>query len=89
MNRLIASLLDAIYTEPREGRKLPARIELQPDAFRHFQAEHREALAALLPEVENVYPGSLAGVPVVEVSSPRSTMVRADGTRVVLALPER
>lgn len=67
---------------------MPARIELGPDLFRQFQREHREALTAMLPEADNVYPGSLAGVPVVEATTPGAVLVRLDGARVALALPE-
>ncbi|CAN7499863.1 hypothetical protein LJR074_003461 [Acidovorax sp. LjRoot74] len=70
MHDLIALLVDAIYSEPRAGRLMPARIELGPDLFRQFQRKHREALAAMLPEAGNVYPGSLACVPVVEATTP-------------------
>lgn len=87
MHDLIALLVDAIYSEPRAGRLMPARIELGPDLFRQFQREHREALAAMLPEADNVYPGSLAGVPVVEMTIPGAELVRLDGGRDVLALP--
>ena len=34
-------------------------------------------------------PGSLVGVPIVEAQAPGAVMVRADGSRVVLAPPER
>ena len=85
---LITQLVEAIYSEPREGRSMPARIELGPDLFRQFQREHREALAAILPEAGDAYPGSLAGVPVVEMTTPGSVLVRLDGTQVALALPK-
>lgn len=85
---LITQLVEAIYSEPREGRSMPERIELGPDLFPQFQREHREALAAMLPEAGNVYPGSLAGVPVVEVEAPGATLVRLDGGRIALDLPE-
>ena len=88
MHDLIALLVDAIYSEPRAGRLMPARIELGPDLFRQFQRKHREALAAMLPEAGNVYPGSLACVPVVEATTPGAVLVRLDGARVALALPE-
>lgn len=39
MHDLIALLVEAIYSEPREGRSMPARIELGPDLFRQFQRE--------------------------------------------------
>lgn len=85
-HQLLAFLVQAIYAEQRSGRPLPARIELPPSDFERFQREHREALAAQMPEVENVYPGSLAGVPVVEgVVHP--AIIRADGRRGVLVLP--
>lgn len=42
----------------------------------------------MLPEADNVYPGSLAGVPVVEATTPGAVLVRLDGARVALALPE-
>ncbi|MFM2254165.1 MAG: hypothetical protein RJB68_2502 [Pseudomonadota bacterium] len=86
MTDLITMLVEAIYAEPRKGRSMPARIELEPDLFRQFQREHREALAAMLPEANNVYPGSLAGVPVVEATTPGAVLVRLDGRRDVLAL---
>lgn len=86
MHDLITLLVEEIYSEPREGRSMPARIELGPDLFRQFQREHREALAAMLPEASNVYPGSLAGVPVVEMKTPGAVLVRLDGRRDVLAL---
>lgn len=88
MHDLITLLVEAIYSEPRAGRLMPARIELGPDLFRQFQREHREALTAMLPEADNVYPGSLAGVPVVEVTTPGAVLFRLDGARVALALPE-
>lgn len=88
MTDFIAALVDAIYSEPRSGRRMPTRIELGPDLFRKFQREHREALAAMLPEAGNVYPGSLAGVPVVEIATPGAALVRLDGERVGLTLPE-
>lgn len=88
MTDLVTSLVDAIYAEPRSGRPMPARIELGPDLFRQFQREHREALTAMLPEADNVYPGSLAGVPVVEAATQGAVLVRLDGARVALALPE-
>lgn len=86
MALLIDFLVDLIYSEPRCGRSTPARIELGLDLFRQFQREHREALATILPEACNVYPGSLASVPVVEVKTPGAAMVRLDGRRDVLAL---
>lgn len=79
MHELITLLVEAIYSEPRAGRLMPARIELGPDLFRQFQREHREALAAMLPEACNVYPGSLAGVPVVEGIGVGATLVCQDG----------
>lgn len=85
---LIDFLVDSIYAEPRSGHLMPARIELGPDLFRQFQREHRGALTAMLPEADNVYPGSLAGVPVVEATTPGAVLVRLDGARVALALPE-
>jgi hypothetical protein len=85
MQDIITLLVEAIYSEPRAGRLMPARIELGPDLFRQFQREHREALAAMLPEAGNVYPGSLAGVPVVEMKAPGAALVRLDGGRVALA----
>lgn len=85
---LITLLIEAIYSEPRAGRPMPARIELGPDLFPRFQQEHRKALAALLPEAGNVYPGSLVGVPVVEVPMPGATLVRLNDARVALTLPE-
>lgn len=88
MALLIDFLVDAIYAEPRSGRPLPARIELDTVSFRQFQREHREALASLLPEAGDVYPGSLAGVPVVEVKVSGAVLVRIDGGQVALALPE-
>lgn len=88
MPDFITSLVDAIYAESRAGRPMPARIELGPALFHLFQREHREALTAMLPETDNVYPGSLAGVPVVEVTTPGAVLVRLDGARVALALPE-
>ncbi|MBL7090471.1 MAG: hypothetical protein ISS20_16870 [Acidovorax sp.] len=78
----------AIYAGPRSGHLMPARIELGPDLFRQFQREHREALTAMLPEADNMYPGSLAGVPVVEAETPGAVLVRLGGARVALALPE-
>ena len=86
MTPIIQHLVDAIYSEPRVGRFMPARIELGPDLFPHFQREHRKALAAVLPEAGNVYPGSLAGVPVVEVKIPGAVLVRQDGRRELLAI---
>jgi hypothetical protein len=88
MTPIIQHLVEAIYSEPRDGRFMPARIELGPDLFPQFQREHREALTAMLPEADNVYPGSLAGVPVVEVTTPGAVLVRLDGAQVTLALPE-
>ena len=88
MRDLINMLVEAIYSEPRAGRLMPARIELGPDLFWQFQREHREAMATMLPEAGNVFPGSLAGVPVVEVMTPGAAMVRLDGAQVALALPE-
>lgn len=88
MTDFIALLVHAIYAEPRAGRPMPIRIELGTNLFLQFQREHREALASLLPEAGNVFPGSLAGVPVVEVLTPGSVLVRLDGTQVALALPE-
>lgn len=88
MTDLITMLVKAIYAEPREGRSLPARIELGPDLFPHFQREHRKALAAMLPDATNVYPGSLAGVPVVEVVYAGASLVRLDGGRVALTMPK-
>ncbi|MCT6720603.1 hypothetical protein [Acidovorax sp. K2F] len=85
---LITQLVEAIYLEHRGGRFMPARIELGPDLFPKFQREHREALTAMLPEADNVYPGSLAGVPVVEAETPGAVLVRLDGARGALALPE-
>lgn len=61
---------------------MPARIELVPDLFSQFQREHREALAAMLPEAGNVYPGSLAGVPVLALTPPGAVLVRLDGRQV-------
>jgi len=58
---------------------MPARIELGPDLFPAFQAAHREALAAVLPEVTNIYPGSLCGVPIVHVPEIGAALVRTDG----------
>lgn len=76
---LISQLVEAIYSEARGGRLMPARIELGPDLFRQFQREHREAMAAMLPEATNVYPGSLVGVPVVEGVGVGATLVCQDG----------
>lgn len=87
MHDLITLLVEAIYSEPREGRSMPARIELGPDLFRQFQREHRKALAAMLPEAGNVYPGSLAGVPVIEAKAQGALLVRLDGGMRSLALP--
>lgn len=87
MALLIDVLVDAIYAGPRSGYLTPVRIELGTDLFRQFQREHREALAAMLPEASNVYPGSLAGVPVVEVDTPGAALVRLGGERVALAQP--
>lgn len=87
MHHLITLLVEAIYSEPREGRYLPARIELGPDLFRQFQREHREALAAMLPEAGNVYPGSLAGVPVVEAAAPGAVLVQLGGERTAIICP--
>lgn len=87
MAGLIDFLVNAIYAGPRSGHLMPARIELGPDLFRQFQREHREALAATLPEATNIYPGSLAGVPVVEVNIQGVAVVRLGGDRVALALP--
>lgn len=86
MALLIELLVEAIYSELRAGRPMPARIELSPDVFADLQAAHREALADLLPEVENVYPGSLCGVPVVGVAELGAKLVRTDGGYRVLAL---
>lgn len=88
MHDLIALLVEAIYSEPRAGRLMPARIELGPDLFHQFQREHREALAAMLPEAGNVYPGSLAGVLVVEMLTPGAVLVQMSGERVALPLPK-
>lgn len=83
---LINQLVEAIYSEPRAGRPMPARIELGPDLFPRFQQEHRKALAILLPEAGNVYPGSLCGVPIVEMNEPGAALVRLDGLHDVLML---
>ncbi|MDR6767749.1 hypothetical protein J2W88_003030 [Acidovorax delafieldii] len=88
MAPIIQQLVEAIYSEPRAGRLMPVRIELGPDLFRQFQRDHREAMAAMLPEAGDVYPGSLAGVPVVEIATPGAVLVRLDGGRVGLTLPE-
>lgn len=85
-HQLLAFLVQAVYAEQRSGRPLPARIELPPADFERFQREHREALAAHVPEVENVYPGSLAGVPVVS-GADHPSIIRADGRRGMLLLP--
>ena len=85
MRKLITDLVGAIYAEPQR----PARIELGPDDFRRFQMAHREALAAVLPEADNVYPGSLVGVPVIEAHDPCAVLIRADGARVALELLQR
>ena len=85
MHKLITDLIGAIYAEPQR----PARIELGPDDFRRFQIAHREALAAVLAEADNVYPGSLVGVPVVEAQAPGAVLVRAGGARVALELLQR
>lgn len=83
---LITLLVEAIYSEPRAGRPRPARIELDPELFRQFQSEHRAELVAVLPEVADVYPGSLVGVPVVQAAEPGAALVRMDGRRGVLVL---
>jgi hypothetical protein len=88
-HHLITLLIEAIYSEPRARRPMPARIELGPDLFPRFQQEHRKALAAVLPEVCNVYPGSLCGVPIVEMNEPGAALIRLDGWRGVLVLPEQ
>lgn len=88
MHEIVTHLVLAIYSEPRAGRPMPARIELGADTFARFQAEHREMLADLLPEAGNFYPGSLVGVPVVEVATPGAALVRLDGGRIALSLPE-
>ncbi len=88
MPGLIDFLVDAIYAGPRSGHLMPARIKLGPDLFPQFQREHREALTAMLPEADNVYPWSLAGVPVADSTTPRAVLVRLDGARVALALSE-
>ncbi|RYH71054.1 MAG: hypothetical protein EON54_00715 [Alcaligenaceae bacterium] len=81
MQDLITQLTEAIYSEIRAGRAAPSRIELPPELFLKFQAAHREAMAAVLPEVENVYPGSLCGVPVVQFDKQGATLVRSDNRR--------
>ncbi len=88
MTNFIAALVDVIYSEPRAGRRMPTRIELGPNLFRQFQREHRESLTAMLPEAGNVYPGSLAGVPVVQVGAAGASLVRQDGGREAVTLPE-
>ncbi|MBO9679586.1 MAG: hypothetical protein J7556_15190 [Acidovorax sp.] len=80
----LISLVEAIYAESRAGWPPPQRIELGPVEFRLFQAEHRAELSEVLPEAENVYPGSLVGVPVVEAQAPGAVLIRADGARVAL-----
>lgn len=88
MAQIIPHLVVVIYSDLRLGRTLPVRLEFGPDRFRGFQLEHREALAALLPEADNLYPGSLVGVPVVELSALGAVLVLLDGGRVALPLPE-
>ncbi|RYH68077.1 MAG: hypothetical protein EON54_02900 [Alcaligenaceae bacterium] len=83
---LIERLVEAIYSEPRSGRPMPARIELGPDLFPEFQRAHRQALAAVLPDVADVYPGSLVGVLVVEMATSGAALVRLDGRRGTLVL---
>ena len=83
---IVDQLVDAIYSEPRAGRPMLARIELGPDFFPKFQAAHREAMAAVMPEVENIYPGSLCGVPIVEVDEPGAFLLRLDGRRSAMDL---
>ncbi|WP_156370480.1 hypothetical protein [Acidovorax sp. Leaf84] len=83
---LIELLVEAIYSEPRSGRPMPARVELGPDLFLEFQRSHRQALAAVLPDVVDVYPGSLVGVPVVQKSEPGAAILRIDGRRGILIL---
>ncbi|KQO12524.1 hypothetical protein ASF11_15940 [Acidovorax sp. Leaf76] len=85
-HQLLAFLVEAVYAEHRSGRPPPARLELPPADFERFQSEHREALAAHVPEVGNVYPGSLAGVPV-ESGADHPSIIRADGRRGMLLLP--
>lgn len=89
MQPLITQLTEAIYSEPRAGRSMPARIELGPDLFPAFQTAHREAMEAILPEADSVYPGSLCGVPIVEVNEPGAFLLRQDGQRGVLELSTR
>lgn len=88
MAPIIQQLVEAIYSEARAVRFMPVRIELGPDLFPQFQRAHREALAAMLPEAGNVYPGSLAGVPVVESAKLGAVLVRLNGERVDLPLPK-
>ncbi len=86
MHEIVTNLVLAIYSEPRAGRPMPLRIELGADTFARFQAEHREMLADLLPEAGNVYPGSLVGVPIVEVATPGAALVSGSGERRALDL---
>lgn len=77
---IVNYLVEAIKADPLR----PARIEPGPEYFRRFQMAHRAALAEVLPDAGNVYPGSLVGVPVIEAQDPCAVPVRADGTRVAL-----
>ena len=81
MAPIIQQLVEAIYSEPRAGRLMPSRIELGSDLFPGFQHAHREAMAAVLPEAEDLYPGSLCGVPVIEGPALGAVLVRLDGSR--------
>lgn len=81
---LITQLVEAIYSELRAGRPLPARIEQPPETFSQFQSEHRAALADVLPGADNVYPGSQAGVPVVEMHAAGAALISPSGLRVAL-----
>ncbi|RZJ59366.1 MAG: hypothetical protein EON49_11595 [Acidovorax sp.] len=86
MHDLITQLTEAIYSEPRAGRSMPARVELGPELFEEFQRAHRQAMAAVLPDVADVYPSSLLGVPIVQKDDPGATIVRLDGNLGVLIL---
>lgn len=86
---LIAFLVNFIYGERDAGRPFPTRIELGQVLFQEFQVAHRQALEDFLPDGVDVYPGSLAGVPVVESTNSGASMLRADGLWAPLPLPTR
>lgn len=88
MGPLLQKISDAILTESRQGRPQPQRIELCSEDFLKFQQEHRAALAEIFPEIENIYPGSFAGVPVVDAGDglQNAVLIRFDGKRILLRI---